>query len=544
MEATVTAPRQKIITKIEANPALVSRKNSNRPLNVAAYCRVSTDAEDQINSYRAQVSYYTEHISQNPKWRFVDVYADEGITGTMVKKRENFLRMIKDCEKGKIDMILTKSVSRFARNIVDSISYIRKLKAMGIGIYFEEQNIDSLKEDSETYIGIYSIMAQSESENISANVSWGIRKRMQNGTYACRFNMLGYRKDKEDTEPRIIPEEAQIVRNIFKMYDEGYSLDQLKAYLEDNGVKTTTGKTVWSKENIKRILTNEKYVGDVIYQKTFRTDCISKHTKIDRGERTKYLVSNNHPAIVDRDLFNAVQAEFARRSSKRRTSDKTLTSLGKYSGKYALSELLICAECGSPYKRKTWTKGDEKRIYWRCLSRIEHGTKYCPHSKGFEENKLHAAICRALKNAVNDNAEAITLIKANLAYAVTGDETNLDLGAIEKRIKEATKEMESYMISYRNTGGDKTRYLECIQNVADEIKTLREQQETAKAKLDKSEEVNSEIKRLCDWLDSHDTSFTEYDDMVIRRVVECIKAYKDGTIKVITKFGTETTETL
>ena len=415
---------------------------------------------------------------------------------------------------------------------------------MGIGIYFEEQNIDSLKEDSETYIGIYSIMAQSESENISANVSWGIRKRMQNGTYACRFNMLGYRKDKEDTEPRIIPEEAQIVRNIFKMYDEGYSLDQLKAYLEDNGVKTTTGKTVWSKENIKRILTNEKYVGDVIYQKTFRTDCISKHTKINRGERTKYLVSNNHPAIVDRDLFNAVQAELARRSSKRRTSDKTLTSLGKYSGKYALSELLICAECGSPYKRKTWTKGDEKRIYWRCLSRIEHETNYCPHSKGFEENKLHAAICRALKKAVNDNAEEITLIKANLAYAVTGDETNLDLGAIEKRIKEATKEMESYMISYRNIGGDKTRYLECIQNVADEIKTLREQQETAKAKLDKSDEVNSEIKRLCDWLDSHDTSFTEYDDMVIRRAVECIKAYKDGKIKVITKFGTEITETV
>lgn len=269
----------------------------------------------------------------------------------------------------------------------------------------------------------------------------------------------------------------------------------------------------------------------MIYQKTFRTDCISKHTKINRGERTKYLVSNNHPAIVDRDLFNAVQAELARRSSKRRTSDKTLTSLGKYSGKYALSELLICAECGSPYKRKTWTKGDEKRIYWRCLSRIEHGTKYCPHSKGFEENKLHAAICRALKNAVNDNAEAITLIKANLAYAVTGDETNLDLGAIEKRIKEATKEMENYMISYRNTGGDKTRYLECIQNVADEIKTLREQQETAKAKLDKSDEVNSEIKRLCDWLDSHDTSFAEYDDMVIRRVVECMVAINSAPVK-------------
>lgn len=543
METAVT-PRQKIITKIEANPALVSRKNSNRPLNVAAYCRVSTDAEDQINSYRAQVSYYTEHISQNPKWRFVEVYADEGITGTMVKKRENFLRMIKDCEKGKIDMILTKSVSRFARNIVDSISYIRKLKAMGIGIYFEEQNIDSLKEDSETYIGIYSVMAQSESENISANISWGIRKRMQNGTYACRFNMLGYRKEKGETEPRIIPEEAEVVRNIFKMYAEGHSLDQIKAYLESKSIKTPTGKPVWSKENIRKMLTNEKYVGDVIYQKTYRTDCISKHTKINRGERTKYLVSNNHPAIVDRDLFNAVQAELVRRSSKRKTSDKTLTSLGKYSGKYALSELLICAECSSPYKRKTWTKCDEKRIYWRCLSRIEHGKKYCPYSKGLEENKLHSVICRALKAAMNENAEALALIKANLAYAVTGDEANLDLGAIEKRIKEATKEMENYMASYRNTGGDKTRYLECIQKVADEIKSLRAQEATAKAKLEKSTEVNSEIKRLCDWLDSHDTSFSEYDDMVIRRVVECIKVFKDGTIKVITKFGTEATETV
>lgn len=219
---------------------------------------------------------------------------------------------------------------------------------------------------------------------------------------------------------------------------------------------------------------------------------------MNRGERTKYLVSNNHPAIVDRDLFNAVQAEIARRSSKRRTSDKTLTSLGKYSSKYALSELLICAECGSPYKRKTWTNGNEKRIYWRCLDRIEHGAKYCPHSRGFEEKRLHSAICRALKKAVNDNAESLLLIKANLAYAVTGDETNLDLGTIEKRIKEATKEMEEYMVNYRNTGGDKNRYLECIQSAADEIKALRVQLETATSKLEKCDEANAEIKRLCD----------------------------------------------
>ncbi len=539
---TATIPCQKIVTKIEANPALVSRRNSNRPLNVAAYCRVSTDAEDQINSYHAQVSYYTEHIMQNPKWRFVRVYADEGITGTMVKKRDDFLEMIKDCEKGKIDMILTKSVSRFARNIVDSISYVRKLKAMGIGIYFEEQNIDSLKEDSEMYIGIYSVMAQSESENISMNVKWGITKRMQNGTYSCRLNILGYRRDEITKEPYIVQEEAEIVRKIFKMYEEGSSLDQIKNYLESNNIKTLNGKSEWNKANLKKILCNEKYVGDVLYQKTFRTDCISKHVKVNRGEKTKYLVSNNHPAIIDRLTFNAVQAEMARRSNKKKTSDMTTTSLGKYSGKYALSELLICGECGSPYKRKTWTKGNEKRIYWRCLSRIEHGSKYCNQSKGFEEMKLHEAICRALKKSIGENKAAFALIKANLAYAVTGDENNIDLGAIEKRIKEATTEMERYMSDYRTTGGDKTRYFDCIQQVANEIKSLREQADTIKAKLEKSNIANAEIARLTEWLDIHDATYDEYDDVIIRRVVDCIKASKDGTITVITKFGTSATE--
>lgn len=178
---------------IEADPELSKKNNTYRILKVAAYCRVSTDDEDQLNSYHTQKAYYTEHIKRNPRWRFAGIYADEGITGTQVKKRDEFLRLIDDCEDGKIDLILTKSVSRYARNIVDCISYIRKLKALGIGIYFEEQNINSLTEDSEVYIGIYGVLAQSESENISANVKWGINKRMQNGTYNCRFNLLGYR---------------------------------------------------------------------------------------------------------------------------------------------------------------------------------------------------------------------------------------------------------------------------------------------------------------------------------------------------------------
>lgn len=187
------------------------------------------------------MAYYTEAIAKNPRWRFVDIYADEGITGTMTTKRDDFNRMIKDCDKGKIDLILTKSVARFARNTVDSLRYVRKLKAMGIGVYFEEQNLDSLKADSEMFIGLHSVLAQAESENISANVRWGIQQRMKSGTFAFRYNLLGYRKG-QDGQPEIVEEEAELIRRIYSMFLNGSSLDQIKSYLESNGILTAHGK--------------------------------------------------------------------------------------------------------------------------------------------------------------------------------------------------------------------------------------------------------------------------------------------------------------
>ena len=227
----VNTRTQKIVTKIEANPLLVNKENEYRQLRVAAYCRVSTDSDEQLDSYEAQLAYYTDAIAKNPKWRFAGIYADEGITGTMAKKRPQFLKMISDCEKGKIDLILTKSVARFARNTVDSLKYVRKLKGMGIGVFFEEQSLDTMKADSEMCLGLYSVMAQAESENISANVRWGIQQRMKSGTFAFRYNILGYRKG-ENGEPEIVPQEAEVIRRIFQMYLDGSSLDQIKEYLE------------------------------------------------------------------------------------------------------------------------------------------------------------------------------------------------------------------------------------------------------------------------------------------------------------------------
>ena len=331
---------QKRVTKIDANPLLAKNSHPPQYLRVAAYCRVSTDDEEQLNSYEAQIAYYTEYIAKNPKWKFAGVYADEGITGTSTLKRKNFLRLMNDCERGKIDLILTKSISRFARNTVDSLSWVRKLRAMNIGVYFEEQAIDSLKAENEMLIGLFSVIAQAESENISANVRWGVQQKMKSGTYRSNFQCFGYKKG-TDGVPIIVPEQAEVVREIYDRFLDGLSLDQIQQHLQSMQAVSMNGGTSWNKKTIDSILKNEKYAGDLLLQKTFIADPISKKTKKNRGELPKYLVSNNHPAIIPREKFNAVQMEIARRGSKHKRSGKTKTEQGKYSGKYALSELLI-----------------------------------------------------------------------------------------------------------------------------------------------------------------------------------------------------------
>lgn len=524
------------VTKIEANPLLASRRNEYKQLNVAAYCRVSTDSEDQLNSYNAQVAFYTEHICKNPKWHFAGIYADEGITGTVVSKRERFKQMIKDCEKGKIDLILTKSVSRFARNTVDSLNYVRKLKAMGIGVFFEEQNIDTLTTDSEMFIGLYSVMAQSESENISSNVRWGIQQRMKNGTYSSNFNIYGYRKG-ENGEPEIVLEEAEVVKMIFDRYLDGASITQILKYLSENKIPNRLGKTEWSKSAVQNMLSNEKYVGDILMQKTYRSDCISKKVKKNNGELAKYLISNNHPAIIERDIFNLVQQEKARRGAKSKKSDSAITELGKYSGKYVLSEILVCGECGSPYRRRTINSHGEKKVYWRCLNRIEHGNKYCRKSAGIEECKLHEAICRALSSALPNRDEILKAVKATLEYAVSGDSDTLNRYNIELNIKQLQSEVDMLMDGAMSTEGDQERYFTEIEKLYGKIKALRQQLEVLQTNVNVQGSTDVEVKRIAEILENEDFSFTEFDDTVIRRIVDCIRVMGDRSIVIILKGG-------
>ena len=534
------AVAMKTVTRIEANPLLVKNNNEMKRLKVAAYCRVSTDDEEQLNSYEAQIKYYTETISKNPSWIFGGIYADEGITGTMVKKRKNFLRLMRDCEKGKVDYILTKSISRFARNTVDSLSWVRKLRAMGIGVYFEEQAIDSLKAENEMLIGLFSVIAQSESENISSNVKWGIRQSMKNGKFASNFDCYGYRRG-EDGIPKIVPEQAEIVKLIYERYLDGESLDQIQSFLKRENIKTYRGNDVWGKEVIKSVLTNEKYVGDVMLQKTYCADCISKKVKKNRGELAKYLVSNNHPAIIERETYNLVQLEMARRGSKSKKSVRTLTEQGKYSGKYALSELMICGECGSHYRRTSKSKNGKRQYVWRCINRIENGAKVCD-AAGADESRLHAAICRCLNKMFLDRDETFDLLRSNLSYAIAGDQNSLNAYSIENEIKQLTSQADDNITMAYKTTGDKERFLSIAKSIYEKIAILRNQLEVSKRQMEESNNTTAEVDRVMSMFQNESMNFNEYDDIIIRRLVECIRVSKSRTITVILKGGMQAEE--
>ena len=302
---------QRIVTFIPAKPR-VEQEAMRRRLQVAAYCRVSTEEEEQQSSYEVQCSYYTDKIMTNTEWIFAGVFADEGITGTSTKKRDDFNRMIRKCKQGKIDLILTKSISRFARNTLDTIKYTRMLRAMGIGIYFEKENINTLDMDSEMLITMLGAFAQAESESISRNVAWGKRKAIQSGKVFVNFNQLYGYYQREDRSPEIDLDKAAVVKFIYQHYLYGDSFRMIKERLDNESILNPKGEPGWLISSIKSILTNEKYCGDVLGQKTYKESVIGGKVMKNNGQLPQVLVQNNHPAIISREMFYAVQEEMKR----------------------------------------------------------------------------------------------------------------------------------------------------------------------------------------------------------------------------------------
>ncbi len=532
---TGTAPQ--VIT---IQPTRGQAQAVRRQLRVAAYCRVSTDDEEQLTSYEAQQAYYTDKIMGNREWTMAGIFADGGLTGTSARKRPEFMKMIRQCKNRKIDIILTKSISRFARNTVDCLNYIRILKEQGIAVIFEKENINTLETDSEILITMMGAFAQAESESISANVRWGKRQAMREGKAAFQYKKLYAFERGEDGNPKVIPAQAEVVRRIYEQFLTGASLRMIKDALESEGVLNAAGEKEWTITAIRGILTSEKYCGDVLLQKTFRSDCISRKTIRNTGQLPMYLVRNHHEAIVDRRTYDAAQAEMARRKAAKSPSRKCApTGLTSYASKYALSERLVCGECGTLYRRCTWARKGEKRIVWRCVSRLDYGTKYCHDSPTLDEAPLKQAILDAVNSVMSDKDELVQRIASVMErelIPLPGE--SMSLADIERRLQVLDQQTQE-LVMHAAQEGDAQKYAPQLKSIMDEAAKLKEKRVFLEEQCRSNAAAAHRIEDAASAMECGQAEKIEWDETLIRQLVDTVKVVSANKIVVYLRGGIE-----
>lgn len=501
--------------KVKEIPATISRYtavpiNSTKKRRVAGYARVSTDHEDQATSYEAQVDYYTNYIKSRDDWEFVAIYTDEGISATNTKKREGFKTMISDALAGKIDMIITKSISRFARNTLDCLKYIRQLKDRSIPVFFEKESINTMDAKGEVLITIMASLAQQESQSLSQNVKLGLQFRYQNGKVQVNHNrFLGYTKDAEGNLV-IDPVQAEVVKRIYREYLEGYSMDKIAAGLEADGILTGAGKTKWWTSTINKILRNEKYIGDALLQKTYTTDFLNKTRVKNNGIMPQYYVEGNHEAIIPKEIFLRVQDEMARRRSVRGNSGKKRT----YSCSHCFAQLVYCGECGEMFRRIHWNNRGCKSIVWRCVSRLDSTGLEC-HARTVNEKELEQVVLKAINELLAHKESYQQQLQANIAYVI-----RLCARGEVQAINEQLIKLQQELL-------DKVSKRQNYDEIADEIFQLREKK--AKTNIDTSarDEQIERITELQDFIKQQSTELTEFDENLARRWLKKITVYED-----------------
>lgn len=510
------------VTVIPARRRVDSQRTTAQvqKIRVAAYCRVSTDSEEQETSYEAQVSHYTEYIKSKPEWQMVEVYADDGISGTNTAKRDEFNRMIADCEAGKIDLILTKSISRFSRNTLDCLKYTRKLKALNIAVFFEKENINTMDSKGEVLLTIMASLAQQESESLSANVRMGIQYRNQQGKVQINHNwFLGYTKDAEGNLV-IDPEQAEIVRRIYREYLEGASFLQIKRSLEADGIPNGAGHLKWHESNIHQILTNEKYIGDALLQKTYMVSILDKKRAANNGEMPKYYVEGSHEAIIDRDVFMKVKAEIARRANLNPNGKRRV-----YSSKYALSGMVFCGHCGDIYRRVKWNNRGCKSTVWRCVSRVLKGKMDfdCP-ARTVKEEVLQGAIVTAVNDAYARRNAVISLLKTNIQETVFDD-----LEAKIAAIDELLADLQQQMIDNSDDNA-------LVEELGLQMDDLRVDRQDILAEAAERTDLQARMNDMIAFLEEMPSAVTEYSEALARRLVDRITIF-DEKIVVELKSG-------
>ena len=416
------------MARVATIPATISRFtaapiNEKKKRRTAACARVSTDSEEQLTSYTAQVDYYTNYIRGRDDWEFVGVYTDEGITGTNTKHREGFKRMVADALAGKIDLIVTKSVSRFARNTVDSLTTVRQLKEKGVEIYFEKENIWTLDSKGELLITIMPSLAREESRSISENCTWGQRKRFADGKVTVPFNrFLGYDRG-PDGNLVVNPEEAVTIRRIYSIFLQGMSPYGIATKLTADGIKSPGGEEKWNAGAVRSILTNEKYKGDALLQKSYTVDFLTKKKKINEGEIPQYYVEGNHEAIISPEVFEQVQRELERRKS----------SNGRHSGVHLFSSKIKCGQCGEWYGSKVWHSNSKyRRVIWQCNHKFD-GDEKCttPH---LTEDDIKTMFVSAVNQLITQKDAIIAALTVSL-------DTAFDLAGLKAEQAEVESEM-------------------------------------------------------------------------------------------------------
>jgi DNA invertase Pin-like site-specific DNA recombinase len=511
---TVIPARQHIGTQME-----LAEKSKVR---VAAYCRVSTDSDEQATSYEAQIDHYTDYIRKNPEWEFAGIYADDGISGTNTKKREEFNRMIKDCMAGGIDMVVTKSISRFARNTLDCLKYIRKLKDRNIAVFFEKESINTLDAKGEVLITIMASLAQQESQSLSQNVKIGLQFRYQQGVVLVNHTrFLGYTKD-ENKHLVIDPKEAKIVKRIYREYLDGASLMRIGRGLEADHILTAAGKPTWREGCIKKILQNEKYIGDALLQKTYTVDFLTKKRVKNNGIVPQYYVENDHEPIIPRSVYMRVQEELVRRGNLYSGANHKKRV---YSSRYALSGIVICAYCGDIFRRIKWNNRGCKSTVWRCVSRVEKDGPDCP-ARTVHEKLLQEVVIKAINEAFREKEAILPLLRENIESSLE-EVTSNQIAAIDEQMKSMQQELMA-TVNSKNTGDE----------LGLEIRKLRDEKQALQNEQASRQDLKKRIDELMRFLNDLPCELIEYEEDYVRTLLEKITVYDDH-IMVEFKSGIE-----
>ena len=491
-------------------------------LRVAAYCRVSTDSDEQASSYETQILHYTEFLQKNPNWVLAGIFADNGISGTNTKKRDEFNRMIDECMAGKIDMIITKSISRFARNTLDCLKYIRLLKEKNIPVFFEKENINTMDSKGEILLTVMASLSQQESQSLSQNIKLGLQYRYQQGQVQVNHTrFLGYTKD-ADGHLIIDPEQAEIVRRIYREYLEGSSMYKIAKRLEADGILTGAGKTKWWTSTINKILRNEKYIGDALLQKTFTVDFLSKKRIKNNGTMPQYYVEGDHDAIISKEVFLLVQEELVRRRQVQTVpSGKKHT----YSANHCFAQIVFCGECGELYRRVHWNNRGCKSIVWRCINRL-NGTGSDCHSRTVNEELLQNVALQAINRVLCKKDDFLKTLQSNIAAVITQSDT-LSPEVIDERLHDLQREL----LKKANRKED----YDAIANEIIRLKDMRKQSEVDSVVKDEQMKL---ITDLQDFIREQPTEITEFDETLVKRLIERITVF-DEYFKVELKSGVD-----